>query len=109
MPTANPRLTPLLRVFMVVVLLVLAAGVSLFLLPDLVGPRWPWRLTPFNTRFLGAFYLSELVAIVTLLVVNRWAPARLVLPMASLFTALVSGVSLLYLDRFDPGRPVTWI
>lgn len=106
---SNPVLGWPLRLFMGVVLLVLIAGISLFFFPGLVVPRWPWSLTPFNTRFLGAIYASELVVVLTLLMVNRWAPARVAMPIAVTFTAIVSGVSLLYLDHFDPQRRVTWI
>jgi hypothetical protein len=102
----NPALTPSLRLFSAVVVLVLLVGASLFFAPGLVQPRWPWSLTPFNTRFLGAFYTAELVMMGLLLAVNRWAPARVVLPMAFLFTALVTAVSLRALDRFDLQRPI---
>ncbi len=103
---SNPALTPYLRLFSAVVVLVLLVGAGLFFAPGLIQPRWPWSLTPFNTRFLGAFYTAELVMMGLLLAVNRWAPARVVLPMAFLFTALVTAASLLSLDRFDLQRPI---
>jgi hypothetical protein len=93
---------------MVIVTLVLIVGSSLFFYPDLFGPRWPWKLTPFNMRFLGAFYLAEMSAIVTLMLVNRWAPGRLVLPLSCLFTVVVSIVSVIHLDQFGLQRRTTW-
>lgn len=104
----NPKLSPLARVFAAVVILVLAGGVLLLVYPALISARWPWRLTPFNARFLGAFYTAELAAILMLGVINRWSPARLILIMAVSFTALVSLVSLWHLDRFDFGRKGPW-
>jgi hypothetical protein len=104
----NPKLSPLVRVFAAVVILVLAGGVLLLVYPAAISGRWPWRLTPFNARFLGAFYTAELAAILMLGVINRWSPARLILIMAVSFTALVSLVSLWHLDRFDFGRKGPW-
>ncbi len=105
----NPGLGWPLRLFMGVVLLVLIAGVGLFFYPSLVVQRWPWALTPFNTRFLGAIYASEMVVVLIMLFANRWAPARVAMPIALVFTAVVSVVSLLYFDHFNPQRRVTWL
>lgn len=105
----NPPLSPLVRWSMVIVALVLASGSSLFLAPALISHRWPWALAPFNTRFLGAIYLAELAAVCMLIIVNRWNPGRLVLPLAFIFTVLVSLVSGLHFDQFDPQRLVTWV
>jgi hypothetical protein len=109
MQTTNPSLSPFVRLFAIVVALVLIAGGSLFFLPDLVGSRWPWKLSPFNTRFLGAFYLAEMVGIVMLVAVNRWAPGRLVLPLSLVFTAIASLATVLHFEQFDPQRRATWL
>lgn len=108
MLTTNPSLSPLVRIFTTVVALVLIIGSSLFFVPELIGPRWPWRLSPFNTRFLGAFYLAEMVGVVLLAVINRWSPGRLSLPLALVFTAVASIASVLHFDQFDPHRRATW-
>jgi hypothetical protein len=105
----NPRLSPLVRIFALIVLAVLLIGSLLFLLPDPLLPRWPWQLTPFNTRFLGSVYMAEFVGLGALALWTRWAPARVVLLMALVFTAEVSAVTLVYFDRFDPARRATWI
>ena len=104
----NPVLSPLVRVFAAIVSIVLIAGVILLVYPELISARWPWQLTPFNTRFLGAFYTAELVVILIMAAVNRWSPARLALGMALVFTVLVSLVSLWHLDRFDFARKAPW-
>ena len=87
----------------------LLVGGGLFFVPDLVRPRWPWPLTPFNARFLGSFYLAEMVAMVALLVWNRWSPARMILVMAFVFTRGVSAISLFHLDQFNLARKSPWI
>jgi hypothetical protein len=107
--STNPPMPTLHRLVFLLVALVVFAGAGLFFVPDLVTPRWPWSLTPFNTRFLGAVYLSELLAAVVAVVVSRWAPGRLILPQAVTFTAVVTLASLVHLDRFDPQRLVTWL
>jgi hypothetical protein len=107
-PPGNPTMPALYRLVFLVVALVVLVGAGLFFLPHLVAPLWPWSLTPFNTRFLGAIYASELLAATVALLVNRWAPARLILPQAVTFTAVVTLGSLVHLDRFDPQRRVTW-
>jgi hypothetical protein len=107
--TTNPSLSPFVRLFTIVVALVLIIGSSLFFVPHLIGPRWPWQLSPFNTRFLGAFYLAEMVGVVMLAVVNRWAPGRLALPLSLIFTAVASIATILHFDQFDPQRRATWL
>ena len=105
----NPQLPGGLRVFSGAVIVVLLVGAGLFFVPDLVKPRWPWLLAPFNARFLGSFYLAELVAMVALLVWNRWSPARMILVMAFVFTLVVSVTSLVNLDHFNFGRKASWL
>lgn len=106
MSPATARL-PLVRPFMLIVLLVLTIGsVGLFFLPAVTVGHWPWVLAPFNARFLGAVYLAEFVAVLTLLVHDCWAPARVALPMAACFTFFVTLASLRHPERWDFARPV---
>ena len=107
--TDNPTLSPLLRGMTILeALVVIGAGVMLFFLPTLAKMLWPWEITPFNTRFIGAIYIAALTLIIPLARSTRWSPARLILPMIFVFTAWVFIVSLLYLPRFDFGKPGTW-
>lgn len=108
MQTTDPCLSPLVRLFAIVVALVLTIGIGLFFVPELISPRWPWQLSPFNTRFLGAFYLAEMMGVLMLVVINRWAPGRLALPLALIFATVVSVASIAHLDQFDPHRRATW-
>lgn len=105
----NPPITPLLRLFTLIEAFVLiVVGGALLFLPSFVAPLWPWETGPFNLRFFGAIYLASLIAVAMVLVFNRWAPARLVVPMIFVFTAIVLIVSLLYVGRFRLEWP-TWI
>lgn len=106
----NPPVTALLRwVTTFEAAVVLVSGLGLFFLPALIGPVWPWALTPFNAGFLGAIYLGSVVAACILAGTPRWSPARVVVPMILTFTAIVLVVSLLYLDRLILNSPSTWL
>lgn len=82
----------------------LLTGFGLFVTPAALDDLWPWKLSPFNARFLGAIYLAALAAIATLLWRPRWVPARLLAPMILTFTAVVFAVSVATADRFRGGN-----
>jgi hypothetical protein len=105
----NPPMSGLTRLFAAGVALVLIGGLLLFVAPHLILPAWPWKLAPFNARFLGAFYTAEGAVILSLLLTNRWSPGRLVLIMALVFTVVVTLVTLLHLDFFNWGRKGPWL
>ena len=110
MNSFNPRIGPLLRGVTWVEVLILAwAGPGLLLWPPIVQPVWPWALTPFNTRFLGALYAAALVAAWLQARSGRWSPSRVVTAMIFAFTAVVTVFSFVHADRFDPRRVETWI
>jgi hypothetical protein len=77
------------------------AGVGLLLTPELIGQLWPWTLTPFTARALGAVYLAAFVATASLAIRPWWSPARIVVPMVATFTAIVTVLSIVYIDRLD--------
>ena len=111
MDTHNPRITRLLRwLTSLEVMVLIGAGGGLFFLPAALGPLWPWELTPFNARFLGAVYLASLVSAAALAYAGRWSPARLVVPMIFVFTAVVLVISVIYISRFtqNPASIVGW-
>ncbi|MBW4621990.1 MAG: hypothetical protein KME17_21825 [Cyanosarcina radialis HA8281-LM2] len=107
--STNPTISPWLRwVSAIEIVVLLAAGALLFFITDLRNPWWVWKITPYNTRFLGAVYIASLVPIAGLLWARRWRMARLVLSMQLVFTAVLLVVSLLYLDRFNLSRKIVW-
>lgn len=102
--TTDQSVSPWLRRFFAVVGVIVLFGSGLLVIPAVIRPLWPWTITPFNAAFLGGVYISELVLILVLITVNRWSPARLVIPMAFCFVTVVTLVSLLYLGNFDFGK-----
>ena len=105
----NPKITRLLlTVTAIEALVLLVAGVGLLLFPSVLRPMWPWQLSPFNALLLGAVYSASLVATAIVVYVRRWAPARVVVPMILIFTAIILLVCIIYNDRFDFTRWETW-
>lgn len=102
----NPRVPPLLLWASLLEAAVLAgAAVVLFFAPATGRDIWPWQLTPFNTRFLGALYLASLATILPLLLLPRQAPGRLVSSMIFVFSTIIFVISVSYPHQFEWGRP----
>ncbi|MEL6601856.1 MAG: hypothetical protein AAFP20_01380 [Cyanobacteria bacterium J06614_10] len=101
-------LPPMLLIMVVIsIVLLIIVGGALFCFPDYAQSRWVWPLKPFNTRFLGAIYLTSLVGLVSLVISGRAALARLIIPMMAVFTTIVLMVSCLQLQQFEVGRRAT--
>jgi hypothetical protein len=100
---------PLVIMALISSLLLVLVGGSLFFFPEFARPRWVWSLTPFNTRFLGAIYLTSLVGLSILLMTRRELSARLIVPVMWVFTTVVLGVSCLQIEQFDLARRTTAI
>jgi hypothetical protein len=106
----NPRISRvLLAVTWLEVAILLWAGLGLLLHPPVVEVVWPWPLTPFNLRYLGALYAAALVAAFLQARSGRWSPARVVTPMIFVFTLVVTVYSFVHLERFDFGRAEAWV
>jgi hypothetical protein len=90
----------------VAVVVVLGGGLLLYL--PARASRWIWTIGPFNSRFLGAIYLAELVGGLYLVVVARHLPARVVIPVAWTFTTVVFVASIIQLGDFDFDRRGPW-
>lgn len=97
----------LLTLVGVSILLLILVGGGLFCFPEFAQSRWLWPLKPFNTRFLGAIYLTALVGLSSLVLSGRVALTRLIIPMMWVFTTVVLMVSCLQLQQFNPGRRAT--
>ncbi len=105
----NAPLSPWVRVFTGVALIVLIAGPLLLFAPQVIVSYWPWAITPFNARFLGAVYVAELFCLAILFTHNRWSPGRAALVVAFVFTFVVSIASLLHLTSLaGPRRVALW-
>ena len=82
-------------------------GLGMFFAVERTQAVWPWELTPFNSRFIGGFYLASAIAAAMVLAQGRWAPARVLTSLAFAFTAIVLVVSIVHANRFDFDRPLT--
>lgn len=102
----NPPLSPWVRAFTGVALIVLIAGPLLLFFPQVIVPRWPWTIAPFNARFLGAVYVAELCSMAVFFAENRWSPGRAGMVVALVFTVVVSAASLIHLSAFAGTRRV---
>lgn len=89
--------------------LLLFVGGSLFFFPEFARGHWMWPLTPFNTSFLGAVYLSAWVPLTVVLRVRRWAPARLILPMLWVVTTGILIASFSHPEQLALNRRITKI
>jgi hypothetical protein len=105
----NPSLSALVRFYSIIVIIVFAFAVSPLWAPDVILPRWPWPLTPFTARFIGAVYTALAGPMIVLALVNRWSPGRIVFIASLTFTAILTIVSFLHLGRFDFSKTGTWI
>ena len=109
-PPTNPRISPLLLgvTWIEVAVLLVAGGGLLIALPWVVGV-WPWPLSPFNLRFLGALYTAALLAAFLQCWFGRWAPSRTVTMMIFVFTLVVTACSFVHWQRFDPSKVEVWV
>jgi hypothetical protein len=98
--SSNLPLSPWVRGFTGAALIVLIAGPLLLFAPQVIVPRWPWAITPFNARFLGAVYVAELLSLTVLFTYNHWSPGRAAMVVAFIFTFVVSMASLIHLSTF---------
>ncbi len=106
----NPKITMLLlTVTSVESFVLLVAGVGLLFFPSILRPMWPWELSPFNALLLGSIYSASLIATTIVVYAKRLSPARVVVPMIFIFTAIILIVCLFYFDRFDFRYWGTWV
>jgi hypothetical protein len=104
--SANPHLGVPVRLFAATTGLVLLTTCSLFVMPVTdPGPWWPWKITPFNARFLGAVYIAQTIDALLLFSLARWSPSRLILGMGVAFTAFATLTTWMHLDVFELSRP----
>ena len=107
---ANPPISALLRAVTWLEVVILAwAGGGLLAYPPTVTLVWPWALTPFNARYLGALYAAALIAAFMQSRSGRWSPARVVTPMIFIFTLIVTVCSFVHFARFDMARIESWV
>ncbi len=89
---------------LVATLLVLLAGLSLFVFPERTADWFSWTVSPPLTAvFLGSAYWASAAVEWTSSRATLWADARVAVPGVFTFTALTLGVTILHLDKFHLG------
>ena len=91
-------------------LLVLGAGLDLFIFPETTDRMFAWEIQPALTAaFLGANYLAACVLEFGAARETVWARARVVIPAILLFTTLTALLTLKNFNSYNFGNPATWI
>jgi hypothetical protein len=89
--------------------LVLAVGISLYLLSERTDTYFSWTINPpLTAAFLGAGYLASFLLELLSAREKVWARARPAVPGVWAFTFITLNVTLVHFDRFHFGSPV-WI
>ena len=83
-------------------------GLVLFVVPTLLIPVWPWRLTPLVARVMGGWVLLLGVGSVVGYIEPRWSSFRPLLLDAGLWGILLIVGSLLQLGDFTNGATWLW-
>ena len=89
----------------------LIGATSLILFPTRTATLFFWEITPpINAALFGALYLSGAFVVSLVTARGLWEPARFLVPVLVTAGALISGVTVLHLDRFAPGvRLAYWL
>jgi hypothetical protein len=89
-------------------IVVLAAGLGLFLAPGSLISYWPWHLTPLTARVTGSCFALAGVFGVVLAGERRWSAARIAFQSQMIGIALMlAGVARSWGD-FDTSKALTW-
>ena len=112
---ARPLTAGLRRLLLVASVLVLLAGIPLYLGTEQTDLYFAWTVKPpITAAFLGAAYWASCVLEFLSARERLWARARLAVPAVLVFTTLMLLATLLHLDRFQFDSPnvvargVTW-
>lgn len=112
MQTNNAKLTGWARlIYGFVAINAFAGAFILILLPTQTDTLFFWPINPpINAGLFGALYLGGAVAVSLAAWRNEWEPARFLIPILVAAGILISGVTLLHLDKFTAGlRLVYWL
>jgi hypothetical protein len=86
---------------------ILLIGLLLFLLPELMIPLWPWKLSALTARVVGGFFTLPGVGWLVLAGDPRWSAAKVFLESQFLGIVLILiGVARAW-DNFDAGNVAT--
>jgi hypothetical protein len=110
-PASRGGLLPVTRAGVVVLLvLALANGLFLYLLPGQAAAHYAWSIKPpVSAAFLGAGFLAGCVATgLVVFATDRWRSLRVLPPALFVLAVTLLAATLLHADRFRWGYPPTW-
>ena len=95
--------------YVVQAVVVILAGILLFLMPTLIAPIWPWALTPLTARAISAWLIAYGLACIAVYRENNVLSTQGT--RASLLTfCLLQFVALArYFSSLDVSKPLTWV
>lgn len=116
MRETRPLTVGMRRLLLLATVLVLLAGVQLFVAPERTDEWFAWTIDPpVTAAFLGAAYWASATVEWTSARAASWAHARVAVPSVFVFTTLTLAVTFLHLDKFHLAadlptstRVVTW-
>lgn len=89
--------------------LLLAAGLSLFVLPNVLVALWPWRLTLLTARVIGACFALTGVFGLVIAQDRRWTAARVALQSQAVGVALILVGIVRSWSDFKTANATTWL
>jgi hypothetical protein len=99
-------LTQMRQWFLIDTLLVLLAGVQLYILTGQTERFFAWTIaSPLTAAFLGAAYFASVPLVLDASRQTIWARARMAVPGVFVFTTLTLVATLLHLDKFHLSSP----
>jgi hypothetical protein len=100
-PSGAPLGPGMRRLLVVATVLVLLAGVQLFVFAERTDEWFAWTIDPpMTAAFLGSAYWASAAVEWTSSRASRWAYARVAVPSVFTFTTLTLVVTVIHLDRF---------
>jgi hypothetical protein len=87
----------------------IGVSAALFVAPALMGPTWPWALTPLTTRVMSAMFALPGLVGLGIALDGRWIAARIVIEAQILAVAFIVLAPLLHPEGIDFGLPQAWV
>ena len=74
-------------------LIMVVVGIPLFVAPTVVGPAWPWSLTPLTAQAIGAWLVGFGTAVAHSVLENAWGRTYITFAGCIVFGILLGLVS----------------
>jgi hypothetical protein len=108
--TVKPLIAGMRWMLLAATLLVMVAGVDLYIFPESTGELFAWDIQPpLTAAFLGANYLAAGVVEFGAARQVSWARARVAVPAVMLFTVLTAILTFLNFSNYDLRNGMAWV